>query len=317
MSSGGHDCGGSADVKLQQIANGTSSIPIENLGKDKALSIEIQTQLYHLGCLDPKPDGQFGAVSRLVLAMFARRSGLPYKDAVSPAIAKALLQSKTATFLPLKLGNDLGSRIVKYMALRRFWVARFPGFVNIVYLEGSDKNGRHNADRMDEWNDRRIIFQIDGAGRPVIKLNVEATTEPGRFYTDHPLNKMGAARIALEQFKSWHVGMHHANLKPPRKHEALVQAANITVFRDKNKDGFRTGDPTQVSSGLGINQHSGLNASASSIGKSSAGCLVARRDADHKKFMAQVKKDPRYLANNGYLFITTIIGGDDLDKKVP
>jgi len=304
-------------MKLQQIANGSNSIPIENLGNDKTLTIEIQTQLYHLGCLDPKPDGQFGAVSKLTLALFARRKQLPYKDAISPAIAKALLEAKTATFLPLKLGNDLGSRIVRYMALRKFWVARFPGFVNIVYLEGSDKNGRHNADRLDEWNDRRIIFQIDSLGRPVIKLNVEATSEPGRFYTQHPLNKMGAARIALEQFKAWHVGMHHANLKPPRRHEALVQAANITVFRDKNKDGFRTGDATQVSSGLGINQHSGLDASASSIGKSSAGCLVARRNSDHVRFMNQVKKDPRYVANNGYLFITTIIGGDDLDKRVP
>ena len=112
--------------------------------------------------------------------------------------------------------------------------------------------------------------------------------------------------------------MHHPESQPPRKHEALVQADKIHIFRDKNEDGKRPGDKEFiVGSGAGINQHSGLNQSPSNIGKLSAGCLVGQNDDEHKKFMKILRGDPRFIANHGYKFMTTVIAGDDLDKKVP
>jgi hypothetical protein len=151
-------------------------------------------------------------------------------------------------------------------------------------------------------------------GKPKILFNVLATTEPGRFYTENPLNPEGAARIAFGQYKSWRVGIHKAHT--PTGHEALVQVAPLSVHRDLNKDGSRTGDKIDAGSGFAINQHSGHNADANNIGRASAGCLVGRSDAEHKDFMKLVKTDPRFKANSGYRFISTIIAGDDLKTQI-
>lgn len=305
-------------MPLSTIAAGTASVPISKLGQNTALAKEIQTRLAVLGCLDPPADGQFGSASKLTLARYAKRRGFAFKEAVTPQIAKGLLTDKADVILPLKLGDDFASRMVRYLQAKGFFVARLPGFLNIVYVEGADKSGRHNADTFNVFNDRRTVFHFDAKGSPVMDLNALCTTEPGRFFTQHPLNPAGAARIAFGQYKSWSVGFHHPEAKAPRRHEALVQVANIQIFRDRNEDGIRPGDKEfKVGAGAGINQHSGLNQPASDIGKLSAGCLVGQNDAEHKKFMKVVKGDPRFVVNHGYKFITTVIAGDDLDAKVP
>lgn len=305
-------------MNLSTIAAASASVPVTKLGQDTALAKEVQTRLAALGCLDPPADGQFGSASKLTLSRYAKLRGFAFKDALSPQIAKGLLTDKADAILPLRLSGDFASRMVRYLQVQKFFVARLPGFFNIVYVEGSDANGRHNADTFNVFNDRRTVFHFDKFGKPVMDLNVLCTTEPGRFFTQHPLNPDGAARIAFGQYKSWAVGIHHPELTAPRRHEALVQVANVKIFRDKNKDGIRPGDKQfTVGSGAGINQHSGLNQPAGDIGKLSAGCLVGQNDAEHKKFMKVLRGDPRFVVNNHYKFMTTVIAGDDLDKKVP
>lgn len=44
---------------------------------------------------------------------------------------------------------------------------------------------------------------------------------------------------------------------------------------------------------------------------------MGRRIEGHKEFMAIIKQDRRYVANNDYVFYTTIIPGDDLLKRFP
>lgn len=305
-------------MTLSTIAAGSAAVPVIKLGQNTTLAKEVQARLAALGCLDPPADGQFGSASKLTLARYAKLRGFAFKDSLTPQMAKGLLTDKADVILPLRLGDDFASRMVRYLQAKKFFVARLPGFLTIVYVEGSDKNGRHNADTFNVFNDRRTVFHFDKSGRPVMDLNSLCTTEPGRFFTKNPLNKEGAARIAFGQYKAWSIGTHHPELSPPRKHEALVQVGKITIFRDKNKDGIRPGDKQfTVGSGAGINQHSGLNQSAADIGKMSAGCLVGQNDAEHKKFMKVLRGDPRFVANNGYRFMTAVIAGDDLDKKVP
>ena len=305
-------------MTLSTIAAGSAAVPISKLGQNIPLAKEVQTRLAALGCLDPPADGQFGSASKLTLSRYAALRGFTFKDALTPQVAKGLLTDKVDTILPLKLGSDFASRMVRYLQAKKLFVARLPGFFTIVYVEGTDENGRHNADTFNVFNDRRTVFHFDKSGRPIMDLNALCTTEPGRFFTNNPLNPDGAARIAFGQYKAWTIGIHHPELKAPRRHEALVQAATIQIFRDKNKDGIRPGDKeTSVGSGAGINQHSGLNQPPGDIGKLSAGCLVGQDDAQHKKFMKVLHGDPRFIANNGYRFMTTVIAGDDLDKKVP
>jgi hypothetical protein len=84
----------------------------------------------------------------------------------------------------------------------------------------------------------------------------------------------------------------------------------IKGYRDRNKDGFRTGDPIVTGSDFGVNQHWGGN--DPHVNGWSAGCLVGQSTKGHLEFMKIIKSDPRYQANNNYVFLTTIIPGDKL-----
>ena len=189
-------------------------------------------------------------------------------------------------------------RIVAYMKKQGYKLFVNPGELNIVYVEGVNWDGKLNSDRMNEWNDRRLILdhnlQVIG--------NWVATTEPGWKYTSHPLNPQGAFRIAFGQYQAWRVGTH-------KDHEALVQVAPVKGHRDRNKDGFRTGDPV-VNGNFGINQHWGGDSPV--VGPWSAGCLVGQTRTGHREFMKLVKSDVRYRQDNNYIFWTTVLPGDKL-----
>lgn len=301
-------------MKLQEIVANGHTVRLKDLAFDRVLAGEIQNRLIKLGCLDGPADGEFGPVSTLVLRLYAKQAKVAFDDVVSPALAESLLDHSEDTFLPLQLGDDFASRIIRYMQLRNFWVAKLPGFLNIVYVEGANEDGKPNADEFNKFNDRRLVISVAG-GKPSLQMNVLATTEPGRFYTMNPINAGGAARIAFGQYKAWNVGIHNAKKKSA--HEALVQVGPISVFRDLNKDGKRTGDKIDVGSTFGVNQHSGFNADPNNIGRASAGCLVGRSVDEHKQFMALVKTDPRFRdASQGYRYVTTVIAGNDLNDKV-
>ena len=110
-----------------------------------------------------------------------------------------------------------------------------PGEINIVYVEGLNEDGTINDDASDKWNDLRVVIGFEG-DKPVILGKWRATTEPGGYYTEHPVNPAGAARIEFGQYQAWRVGMHRGD------HEALVQRGKVMVCRDLNKDMIRTGD---------------------------------------------------------------------------
>lgn len=210
----------------------------------------------------------------------------------------------------------MASRIVKYMQEEDYKVAVRPNEFNIVYLEGSDQNGKPNADLPNAFNDRRLLIAFEN-GQPKIVGNWEATTEPGSHYTYRPISQYarrnGAARIKFGQYKAWRIGIH-GTAEP---HEALVQVDNISVHRDLNKDAMRTGDRIDTNYNFAINQHWGYDFPKNNIMTASAGCLVGRTRKGHRDFMATLKKDQRYRLNSKYLFETTIIAGDDLQKRFP
>jgi hypothetical protein len=124
----------------------------------------------------------------------------------------------------------------------------------------------------------------------------------------NPMNPKGAARIALGQYKSWAVGTHvGASGKDP--HEALIQCAPIDVYRDSKKDFKREGP---IYTGIfGVNQHWGYDQPKDDVGTASAGCLVGEKRDGHRAFMAVIKSDPRFRANNGYKFVTAVIPGHE------
>jgi hypothetical protein len=211
--------------------------------------------------------------------------------------------------LALRLGDDLASRIVGAMRKRGFRIDTGSGKINIVYVEGMDTDGAHNDDAPDRFNDLRCVIRFEN-GKPVIAGKWEATTEPGRYWTQHRMNPKGAARVAFGQYRAWQVGVHHAG--KPTAHEALVQTGGpITVYRDDNEDMIRTGDKLDTGY-FGINQHHGYDLPKNGLGRSSAGCLIGRSIAGHRAFMKQVKSDPRYRANHGFVFTAAILPADEI-----
>ncbi len=203
--------------------------------------------------------------------------------------------------------SDLAHRVVAALERKGYEVDRGPGELNIVYVEGMNPDGTPNNDEANKWNDLRLLIEFEG-GHPMIVGKWSATTEPGRYWTENPLSSLGAARIAFGQYTSWQVGMHHAD--KPSGHEALVQTGGlVTVCRDLNKDGLRTGDRCQTGQ-FGINQHWGYD--LAEVDKASAGCLVGQSKDGHREFMALVKSDPRYQANHKHVFTTAILPESDV-----
>lgn len=192
-----------------------------------------------------------------------------------------------------------------------------PGELNIVYMEGSNPDSTLNDDVFDGWNDVRLVFSINSDQMPVMQHKAVATTEPGRAgtFSAPAAARGGVARIAFGQYTAWRMG-HHNISKNGLHHPALVQDKKcpLPVHRDKNRDGKRTGDNVHLGV-FGINQHSTRPGwRGTTVGTWSEGCLVSINWEEHLKFIALLKTDPRYMADNNFLFTTTIIAGDDLAK---
>jgi len=318
---------------LQQIiAEGRDIATDElNLSANRMAAHELQVRLCDFGLLDPvingdkdkpfgpvgKGDGMIGVNTHTALLEFSRLAGLlPAERHLPVQLLQTLTSVEPATFLPVEFDaqtdDDLQTRIAKcvlrYMRRKNYWIARSPNMRNIVYLEGLNADGRLNDDAFNAWNDRRMVIRIRPGGKPEMLVNDQATTEPGQFYTWHPMNPNGAARIAFGQYKAWVDGLHRG------KQPALVQRERIKVHRDLNKDGRRSkNDPIDIGKTFGINQHStSPDGTPEFVNSFSAGCLVGRRYQWHLSFLDIVKQDPRYLNNKGYLFISTVIPGDDM-----
>ncbi len=322
-------------VYLEQLIERGQNISVSDLGlpANAPLTVELQTQLCSLGLLDPvidgnentpfRPvrwaDGQLSVDTRNAIVAFHQHSNLPYVDnLLTPTLLRGLVAAQPSQFLPIQFENALGDdpgprlakRILRYMSKKGYWIARAPDMFNIVYVEGMDADGQLNPDHFNEWNDRRMVIQIAPGGKPEMLVNDQSTTEPGRFYT---MNRLGAARIAFGQYKAWVDGIHKG-YQP-----ALVQTGPLRLHRNLNRDGLRNAqDPIDVGNMFAINQHStDQDITPAFVDKFSAGCLVGRRYRWHLSFMQIVRQDFRYAMNKAYVFMTTIINGDELKDEEP
>jgi lysozyme family protein len=234
-----------------------------------------------------------------------RRDALAMVGALPPPVSlpsnEAIKTDKASSLLD-------PDRIVGWMKGHNCTAETAPKRVNLVYLEGVNPDGSRNDNRIDLWNDIRLIVQyVDG--KPKVTFQCIATTEPGTYYDrTHVIGgPQGAALIAPGQQACWQVGIHDAGKS--YGHEALVQTgAAVSVYRDFDKS-FRRQAGHITTGWYGINQHSTGTADASlgSIGPWSAGCLVAPHMADHKEWMRILKTDERYLADHKFVFPTTVI----------
>ena len=294
---------------LEDLIVAGTRVEIRSLTAGNPLTNQVQQRLVDLTLLDPPVDGDFGPLSRLALQQFAKLRGFTTDDTIDSPLAKALLESTADELLPVTPHANLAGRIFRCMAKKRYSFPRLRSYFTIVYLEGVTPTGRPNDNKPNAFNDRRLVLAIKD-NVPVEVGNWQATTEPGKDYTEKPLDPKGAARIAFGQYKAWRIGMHPAG--KPTAHEALVQVGTVRVHRDLNKDYRRDGDVTYEGSSFGLNQHWGYDMPEDKIGVASAGCLVGRSRDEHREFMRVIKTDPRIKASSGYRFLTAILSGTEV-----
>lgn len=121
----------------------------------------------------------------------------------------------------------------------------------------------------DRYNDSLVVF---GTSLRAFLASVD----PGAGPTQHPSNPAGCAHLVNGHWV-YQLGLH-------KGHPALVQAAPVTVWRDRNKDQNR--DPREVTEAgwFGINIHAGGNGLA--VGGNSAGCQVIHGGWDGEAWQA-------------------------------
>jgi len=134
------------------------------------------------------------------------------------------------------------------------------------------------------------------------------TTDPGTYWLEHPMNKLGtAAVVADRQYPGlWKLGKHQG------KYEALVQkGSEIAVHRDDNLDAKVDYRPDNIQEGwFGINCH---RATASEFGsvnvdKWSAGCQVFASPHDFDCFLLLCKTQKRERGWDSFTY-TLLNGG--------
>lgn len=133
------------------------------------------------------------------------------------------------------------------------------------------------------------------------------TTDPGKYYLEtasEDFKVSGTAILAPGQYRgAYSIGPHGST-----RYLALVQANNaVTVFRDANRDDEY--DHVNAETGMfGINIHASStdpyrkNATASKVGKASAGCQVFKRTRDFQEFMFLCQKQILYTGYDTFSY---------------
>lgn len=112
-------------------------------------------------------------------------------------------------------------------------------------------------------------------GGTLTNLITPATTDPGLYWRENPMNVNGTAIVVPGHYKAlWAMGDHKG------QYPALDQVGEIAVYRDANRDGKLDFDPDTIQRGLlGIELHQENpkdGRDSTQVDKWSAGCQVAQ-----------------------------------------
>jgi hypothetical protein len=176
------------------------------------------------------------------------------------------------------------NKIIQAMQSHNYHVDIGDDVMNIVYIEGMELSGTPNGNRPNCWDDLRTLIRVHPNMQAEVLGAWEATTEPGEYYTQNPMNPGGAFHIDLGQQTAWSLGQYH-------EREALRQCRPLHGTRDNTRHYARDG--AKVFGDFGVHHHAGYDYAKTNIGKSSAGCQVGRTVAGHLEFMRLLHTDSR------------------------
>ena len=174
--------------------------------------------------------------------------------------------------------------------------------VNIVGIRNMDTEDRVT----NKFDDKiTISYKIDGEWQFHI---FDCTTDPGDDYVENPLVDKGVAILKPNQYRGSHKLRLHAG-----KYLALGQKKEVTVYRDRNKDGVYDFDENTTTTGLfGINIHratSRAGKKSTYVDKWSAGCQVIASNDDWHCFL-DICQSAREIHGNSFSY--TLLESKDI-----
>ena len=212
-------------MRLSDLAAGAPPVPLSNIGAFKDLAVELQNLMGGLGVLDPPADGAFGPASRWALAETLGALGLAAKPAIDPEVAAKLLGADPRTLFALNAGNDFAGRIVPH-GDPGYWLCRHPACEHHLCrgcnLDGTLTDNAPNVQRRAAGAARRP------AHRRRRSSGMAGDDGAGRYYRN-PWTNGGLDRAAAVQSGA-------SASTAPATMPGAGQVADITVYRDKNKD---------------------------------------------------------------------------------
>jgi len=176
--------------------------------------------------------------------------------------------------------------------------------VNIVGIRNSDTCNRVT----NHYDDLITISYMKGNKWKYFQW--AATTDPGKYWMDHPLNNKGCAILVPNQYRGvYEIDKHRG------KYDALCQRlGSVEVYRDGNENDVYDLEPEEIDKGyFGINIHrSSAYNTTTGIDKYSAGCQVFSNPLDFKEFMHIVKEASIFWGNK---FTYTLIESKDINDE--
>ncbi len=158
----------------------------------------------------------------------------------------------------------------------------FEGELNINLIGVRSKEIK--AGQFDDF----LCLAYEEGGQKILK-RIPATTDPGVYYLEHPMNVKGTAILVPGQYSGvFEIGTYKGQ-------PAFKQVGPFKVYRDNNKDEILDMIPGSIMSGYqGIHAHGKRGYLATSIGRWSAACQVPEFDEDLMEFIETGKRGARY-----------------------
>ena len=162
---------------------------------------------------------------------------------------------------------------------------------------------RTSENKVNTFNDFQIVFWKYKGVWNIRKYFI--TTDPGLYWLNNPMNKLGTAILKEGQYLGSHkLGLHQG------KYTALVQAKPVTVVRDYNRDDNLDFDSGREETGFfGINIHNSGSILSIYVNRWSAGCNVHEDPYAYKEFI-QVLENSKDLWGNSFTY--TLIRDTDI-----
>ncbi|MEO7982931.1 MAG: hypothetical protein ABI688_02505 [Bacteroidota bacterium] len=177
--------------------------------------------------------------------------------------------------------------IVQALHIKTFEIYTRPYELNIVGI-------RADSTVPNRFDDEIHVFFKNNTSQWIHYI-FPATTDPGTYWLQNPMNAQGTAILMQGQYKgAYQIGLHRS------KYYALVQRKPITVLRDYDRNAvldFWNGKPDTGIFGVNIHRAS-LNGTTKTVDNYSAGCQVFANINDFNLFMQLCEKHKQLYGNS-------------------